>query len=106
MTVPPSVPGHLLTDLTDLPATRLNDAAALSAAVIAAGAALGLMTHGTPVVRGGPLGTAIALLAHGGHIIVHADPAAGRCLVDILVPGTGSPERGLAVMIRRLGSTT
>ncbi len=103
MTVPPSVPGH---PLTDLPATRLHDPAALSAAVIAAGAALGLMAHGTPVVRGGPLGTAIALLAPGGHVIAQADPTAGRCLVDILVPAGGSPERGLMAMIRRPGSAT
>jgi hypothetical protein len=106
MPVSPAPPGHLLTDLTDLPAPRLHDPAALSAAAIAAGAAHGLMTHGTPVVRGGPGGTAVALLAQGGHVILHADPAAGRCLVDIVVPSSTPPERGLEVMIRRLGSST
>lgn len=104
MTAPPSGPGHLLTELTDLPVTRLTDVAALSAAVIAAGAALGLPVYGAPVVREGPLGAAIALLAHRGHVVLHAEPAAGRCLIDILMPGGASPERGLDVMIRRLGA--
>ena len=104
MTASPPGPGHLLTELTDLPATRLADTAALSAAVIAAGAALGLMTYGTPIVREGPQGAAIALLAHRGHVVLHADPAAGRCLINILLPGAASPERALDVMIRRLGA--
>jgi S-adenosylmethionine/arginine decarboxylase-like enzyme len=104
MSVPPTGPGHLLTELTDLPATRLGDTAALSAAAIAAGAALGLLSYGMPVVREGPLGAAVALLAHRGHVVLHANPAAGRCLVDILLPGDASPERGLDVMIRRLGA--
>jgi len=104
--MPVSPPGHLLTNLTNLPVSRLQDPAALSAAVIAAGAALGLMTYGTPVIRGSPVGSAVALLAQGGHVILHADPAAGRCMIDILVPSSTAPERGLEVMIRRLGATT
>jgi S-adenosylmethionine/arginine decarboxylase-like enzyme len=104
MSTTPSGPGHLLTELTDLPATRLTDTAALSAAVIAAGAALGLSAYGTPVIREGPMGCAVALLGHRGHLVLHTDPAAGRCLLDILIPGNASPERGLDVMIRRLGA--
>lgn len=102
--MPASPPGHLLSHLTDLPSARLHDTAALSAAAIAAGAALGLMTHGTPVVREGPQGAAIALLAQGGHVILHTDLSTGLCLVDIVVPHATAPERGLEVMIRRLGA--
>ncbi|HKV73775.1 MAG TPA: S-adenosylmethionine decarboxylase [Gemmatimonadales bacterium] len=104
MSSTPSGPGHLLTELTDLPAARLTDTAALSAAVISAGAALGLAAYGTPIVREGPMGTAVVLLAHRGHLVLHTDPAAGRCLVDILLPGNSSPERGIEVMTRRLGA--
>jgi hypothetical protein len=47
----------------------------------------------------------VSLLGHGGHIVLHATPDTGRCLVDILAPAPGLPERGVEVLARRLGGS-
>ena len=96
---------HQLVHLTGITAPLLADEQALAALAIAAAGAIGLPAYGPPTSRTGPLGTAIALLAPGGHIIVHAEPATGRCIVDVLTPGTLAPLRAIEVIARRLGTT-
>jgi len=95
---------HQLTELTGLQTARLGDADALSGVVVAAAGAVGMSAYGPPVVRSGPHGTAVCLLAHGGHIVIHAQPEHGRALVDIVATAPASATRGFEVIARRLGA--
>jgi S-adenosylmethionine/arginine decarboxylase-like enzyme len=95
---------HHITELTNLAGARLADEATLSATTIAAASAVGLVPYGTPLVRSDPRGTAVALLAHGGHLVLHAVPDEGRCLVDLVAPGPLDPARALEILIRRLSA--
>lgn len=95
---------HHITELSNLSGARLAEAATLSAVAIAAASAVGLVPYGTPLARSGPRGTAVALLAHGGHIVLHAVPETGRCLVDLVAPGPMDPARALEILIRRLSA--
>jgi S-adenosylmethionine/arginine decarboxylase-like enzyme len=94
---------QLLTELTGISSPMLGDEQALAALTVAAGAALGLTPHGPPLSRTGPRGIAVGLLGHGGHIVLHAEPASGICLVDIVSPAGVLPARALEVITRRLG---
>ena len=95
---------HHITELSNLSGARLAEEPTLAATTIAAASAVGLVPYGTPLVRSGPRGTAVALLAHGGHLVLHAVPAEGRCLVDLVVPGPSDPQKALEILIRRLSS--
>ena len=95
---------HQLTELTGVPGSRLAEPDGLSAVAIAAAGAVGLSTYGPPVVRSGPKGTAVGLLCHGGHVILHAVPEEGRCLVDIVARAPASASRGVEVIAKRLGA--
>lgn len=97
---------HALTELTGITAPTLADEQALAALAIAAAGALGLTPHGPPTTRTGPQGIAVGLLGHGGHVILHARPAGGSCLVDVVTPNTTPPSRALDVVARRLGVAT
>lgn len=97
---------HALTELTGITAPTLADEQALAALAIAAAGALGLTPHGPPTTRTGPQGIAVGLLGHGGHVILHARPANGSCLVDVVTPNTTPPSRALDVVARRLGVAT
>jgi S-adenosylmethionine/arginine decarboxylase-like enzyme len=94
---------HTLTELTGITSPLLGDESGLAALAIAAGGALGLTAHGPPTAKSGPHGIAVGLLGHGGHIILHAAPASGSVLVDIVTPGTAPAGRALEVIARRLG---
>lgn len=94
---------HFLTELTGITAGTLSDEHALAALAIAAAGAIGLNAHGPPTVKSGPFGIAVGLLGHGGHIVIHAEPASGRCVVDVVTPGATAPGRAAEVIARRLG---
>ncbi len=94
---------HHLTELSGITVSTLGDEHALAALTIAAAGAIGLNAHGPPVARSGPFGIAVGLLGHGGHVLLHAEPASGRCLVDIVTPGSTPPVRAAEVIARRLG---
>lgn len=93
---------HHITELIDLAGAKLADEGTLSASTIAAASAVGLIPYGTPLIRSGPNGTAVALLAHGGHLVLHAVPDESRCLVDLVTPGPSDPKRALEILVRRL----
>ena len=93
---------HHITELTNLAGAKLADEGTLSATTIAAASAVGLIPYGTPLIRSGPNGTAVALLAHGGHLVLHAVPDEARCLVDLVAPGPVDPAKVLEILIRRL----
>lgn len=96
---------HHLAEFTNITAGTLGDEHALAALAIAAAGAIGLNAHGPPVTKSGPFGIAVGLLGHGGHIILHAEPANGRCVVDVITPGSTAPARAAEVIARRLGAT-
>lgn len=83
---------------------RLADPAALAALVIAAAGAAGVTTDGPPVVRGGLAGAAVGVVGVDGHILLHTGPAAGRCIVDVVVRAPRQAGRALDVIARRLGA--
>ena len=93
---------HHITELSNLSGQRLAEEATLSAVAIAAASALGLIPYGTPLARTGPRGTAVALLGHGGHLVLHAVPEEGKCLVDLVSPHEFDPKKAIEILIRRL----
>lgn len=94
---------HHLAEFTNITSGTLGDEHALAALAIAAAGAIGLNAHGPPTVKSGPFGIAVGLLGHGGHIVLHAEPGNGRCLVDVITPGPTAPSRAADVIARRLG---
>jgi len=96
---------HALTELSGISSPTLGDEHALAALAIAAAGAIGLTPHGPPVTRAGPQGIAVSLLGHGGHVVLHARPGSGACLVDVVTPNPTPPARALEVIARRLGVT-
>ncbi|HEY7681265.1 MAG TPA: S-adenosylmethionine decarboxylase [Gemmatimonadales bacterium] len=94
---------HAVTELTGITAATLSDEQALAALAIAAAGAIGLNAHGPPTIRSGPQGIAVGLLGHGGHVVLHALPASGACLVDVVTPHGAPPSRAVHVIARRLG---
>lgn len=94
---------HALTELSGITAPTLADEHALAALAIAAAGAIGLTPHGPPLARSGPQGIAVSLLGHGGHVVLHAHPASGACLVDVVTPNAMPPSRAVEVIARRLG---
>ncbi len=95
---------HRAACLTGVSPARLRDADGLSALLIAAAGSLGLNGYGPPVQREGPREIVVAHLCRQGHIVIHAVPEDGLCLVDLLTPGTAPAARALEVMARRLGA--
>ncbi|HJP57536.1 MAG TPA: S-adenosylmethionine decarboxylase [Gemmatimonadales bacterium] len=94
---------HCLAELSGVAAERLDDVDALAALIVSAASASGISPGGLPLVRRGPQGSSVALVCLDGHLVMHAAPARGGCLVDIVVRSPGSAARGLDVIARRLG---
>jgi S-adenosylmethionine/arginine decarboxylase-like enzyme len=96
---------QLCVELEGIPGATLGDQAGLSGVTIAAAGAIGLSPYGAPIARSGPQGTIVALLCHGGHVVLHALPEQNMCLVDIVARGPVPIERGIDVIALRLGAT-
>ncbi len=95
---------HVFADLGGIPANRLADAQELAGLLIAAANAAGLNPANPPVVKTGPKGVSAALVCHGGLVALHALPEAGLCFADVAGLGGALPQRGLEVIIKRLGA--
>jgi S-adenosylmethionine/arginine decarboxylase-like enzyme len=95
---------HAFADLGGIPANRLSDTQGLTGLLLAAANAAGLNPAATPVVRVGPQGLAAALVCDGGHVALHALPEEGLCFADVAGPGAVHPQRGLDIIIKRLGA--
>ncbi len=93
---------HQLTELAGLSPARLDDPETLSAVLVAAAGSMGISSSGPPIVRGGVLGHAAALVCVDGHIVLHTTPRSGRCFVAIVVRAPASAAKGLDVITRRL----
>lgn len=99
-----------------MPADRLTDIAGLAGLLLAAANATGLSPAHPPVVKLGPRGLSAALVCHGGHVSLHGLPDAGWCFADVAGMGAeansggggggggATPQRGLDVIIKRLGA--
>lgn len=94
----------MFADLGGIPADRLTDPQGLAGLLLAAANAAGLNPANPPVVKLGPKGLSAALVCHGGHVALHALPEAGLCFADLAGGGGALPQRGLEVIIRRLGA--
>jgi len=95
---------HAFADLGGVPASRLTDTQGLTGLLLAAANAAGLNPAAAPVVAVGPRGLAAALVCHGGHVAMHALPEEGLCFADVAGPGAKHPQRGLEIIIKRLGA--
>ena len=95
---------HAFADLGGVAANRLTDTQELAGLLLAAGNAAGLNPANPPVVKTGPKGVSAALVCHGGHVALHALPEAGLCFADVAGAGGALPQRGLEVIIKRLGA--
>jgi S-adenosylmethionine/arginine decarboxylase-like enzyme len=95
---------HVFADLGGIPVDRLSDPQALAGLMLAAANAARLNAVTPPVVTAGPEGVGVALVCHGGHITLHAVPAEGLCFADVAGLTGTHPQRGLDVIIKRLGA--
>lgn len=96
---------HVFADLGGIAPERLSDGQALAGLLLAAANAAGLNPVTPPAVTAGPKGVGVALMCHGGHIVLHAVPTEGLCFADVVGLGAGThPQRGLDVIIKRLGA--
>lgn len=94
---------HLLADLVGVSAAQLADRALLGGLLIAAASAAGLSAHGAPVMRTLPHdGVAGLFLLEGCHIAVHAFPAEGLLLLDVLARAGQDARKAVEVFARRL----
>ena len=90
-------------ELTDLVSARLADVDGLSSVVVAAAGAVGMSALGPPVVREGPRGISVGMLCHNGHVVIHAVPEEGICLVDVVAREPADASRGAEGLDPRLG---
>jgi len=90
--------------LGGIPTSRLADAQALSGLLLATANAAGMNPVGPPTVLSGPHGITAVLVCQGGHVALHAVPAAGLCFADVAGVAAAHPQRGLDVIIKRLGA--
>ncbi len=95
---------HVFADLGGVSANRLSDAQGLAGLLLAAANAAGLNPAHPPVVKSEPRGVTAALLCYGGHVTLHGLPEEGLCFVDLAGVGAVHPQRGLEVIIKRLGA--
>ena len=95
---------HVFADLGGIAPARLTDSQGLAGLLLAAANAAGLNPVTPPAVTSRPKGVDVALLCHGGHITLHAAPDEGLCFVDVAGLGGTHPQRGLDVIIKRLGA--
>ncbi|MBI1967034.1 MAG: S-adenosylmethionine decarboxylase [Gemmatimonadetes bacterium] len=95
---------HVFADLGGIPGDRLSDPQALGGLLLAAANAAGLNPADPPVVKSGTTGITALLVCRGGHVAVHAIPDAGLCFADVAGLGAVQPQRGLDVIIKRLGA--
>jgi S-adenosylmethionine/arginine decarboxylase-like enzyme len=95
---------HVFADLGGVPANRLTDPQGLAGLLLAAANAAGLNPASAPVVKTGPRGVSAALVCHGGLVALHGAPEAGLCFVDVAGLGGVLPQRGLEVIVKRLGA--
>ncbi|HEU5170504.1 MAG TPA: S-adenosylmethionine decarboxylase [Gemmatimonadales bacterium] len=93
---------HAAVELREVAAERLGDAAALSALAVAAAGAIGMPPHAPPLVKQATGSLVVALLCREGHVVLHAAPGDGVCLVDIVARAPAAPRKGLEVITRRL----
>ena len=95
---------QVFADLGGVAPERLADGQGLASLLLAAANAAGLNPTTPPAVTTGPKGVGVALMCHGGHIALHAVPDQGLCFVDVAGMGGTHPQRGLDVIIKRLGA--
>jgi len=95
---------HAFADLGGVAPERLSDPQGLAGLLLAAANAAGLHPVTPPAITAGPKGVSVALLCEGGHITLHAAPDEGLCFVDVAGLGGTNPQRGLDVIIKRLGA--
>jgi len=81
---------HVFADLGGIPANRLTDPQGLAGLLLAAANAAGLNPANPPVVTLGPRGVSAALV--------------WLCFADLAGVGGTLPQRGLEVIIKRLGA--
>jgi len=102
--MPPVKFDSVFADLGGIPGDRLNDPQGLAGLLLAAANAAGLNAVMPPVVTTGPKGVGVALMCHGGHIALHTLPKEGVCFADVAGLGGTHPQRGLDVIVKRLGA--
>lgn len=91
-----------IVELHDVPPERLSDPAALSSLVVAAAGAVGIPPHTPPLVKHATGTLAVGLLCREGHIVLHASPQEGLCVIDIVARSPARAAQGMDVITRRL----
>ena len=95
---------HVFADLGGVAPERLGDPQGIAGLLLAAANAAGLNPVRPPTVTTGPKAVGVALMCQGGHIVLHAVADEGLCFTDVAGVGGTHPQRGLDVIIKRLGA--
>lgn len=95
---------QVFADLGGVAPERLGDPQGLAGLLLAAANAAGLNPVAPPTITAGPTGVGVALMCQGGHIVLHAVADEGLCFADVAGVGGTHPQRGLDVIIKRLGA--
>lgn len=96
---------HHSADFLGVPATQLRDGQLLAGLLIAAASAAGLGVGHAPTVSQAPGGALAAALLQGKHhLVLHADPARGSLLLDVVAPAARDSQKALDVFARRLSA--
>jgi S-adenosylmethionine/arginine decarboxylase-like enzyme len=94
---------HVLSDLVGVPAAQLRDGSLMSGLLIAAAGAGGFAMTAPPAVRSSPdEGVSGVLLLEWGHVAVHAIPALGLLMLDVLAAAPHDAGKVIEVFARRL----
>ncbi|HWZ60296.1 MAG TPA: S-adenosylmethionine decarboxylase [Gemmatimonadaceae bacterium] len=96
---------HLIADFSGVPADELRNTDLLAGLLVAAAGAAGLMAVGAPIVRRLPSDLVSGvLLLDGCHMSVHAVPADGLLMLDVLALASYDASKALDVFARRLSA--
>ena len=93
---------HVVADFIGVPVEQASDTAMLTGLLIAAAGAAGYAIAGAPVARHAGGTHSIVLFLDGCHLSVHAHPARGLVMVDILAEARHDAQKALAVFTRKL----
>jgi S-adenosylmethionine decarboxylase proenzyme len=96
---------HLLAELYDCDAGRLDDEPFLRARCVAAAREMGARVVGEHGLRYGPLGVTVVVILAESHLTLHTWPERGAAALDVFVCGpSADPARALGLLVEALGA--
>jgi S-adenosylmethionine decarboxylase len=96
---------HLLAELYDCDASRLDDEPFLRAQCVAAAREMGARVVGEHGLRYGELGVTVVVILAESHLVLHTWPERAAAAVDVFVCGAAAePGRALRFLVEALNA--